>query len=112
MIDRIHPDAEEELYQAAIWYEEQEAGVGLRLLAEFDDARKRIADRAGRLPLLETMPFDRDIRRTFLKRFPFMVVCELFSAEDVILAVAHAGRKPCYWSDRRPRSGGFQPPIK
>ena len=31
MIVRIHPDAEEELYQAALWYEEREVGVGLRL---------------------------------------------------------------------------------
>ena len=99
---RIHPDAEEELYQAALWYEDREPGVGLRLLAAFDVARLRISERADRLPLLERLPFKRDIRRTFLKRFPFMVVCELFPDEVVILAVAHGSQKPFYWSDRLP----------
>ncbi len=56
VIVRIHPDAEEELYQAALWYEDREPGVGIRLLAAFDIARKRVAERADRLPLLERLP--------------------------------------------------------
>ena len=97
---RILPEAEEELYQAALWYEDREQGVGLRFLAAYDEARRRIEERADRLPRLETLPLGRNIRRTFLRRFPFMVVCELFPNEVAILAVAHASQKPNYWSRR------------
>lgn len=97
---RILPEAEEELYQAALWYEDREQGVGLRFLSAYDQARRRIEERADRLPHLETLPPGRNIRRTFLHRFPFMVVVELFADEVVILAVAHSSQKPNYWSWR------------
>ena len=38
MIVRILPEVEEELYQAALWYEEREEGVGVRLLTAYDVA--------------------------------------------------------------------------
>ena len=50
MIVRILPEAEEELYQAALCYEEREEGVGVRLLTAYDVARRRIEERADRLP--------------------------------------------------------------
>jgi hypothetical protein len=100
VIVRILPEAEEELYQAALWYEEREKGLGTRLLAAYDVVLRRIEERAERLPRLETLPPGRDIRRTFLPRFPFMVVLEMFPNEVVILAVAHSSQKPHYWSRR------------
>ena len=102
MIVRILPEAEEELYQAALWYEDREEGVGVRLLTAYDVARRRIEERADRLPRLETLPPGRDIRRTFLRRFPFMVVFEMFPHEVVIIAVAHSSQKAHYWSRRIP----------
>ncbi len=86
---RILPEAEEELYQAALSYEDRESEVGLRLLAAYDEARSRIEERADHLQRLETIPPGRNIRRTFMRRFPYMVVCELFLDEVVIIAVAH-----------------------
>jgi hypothetical protein len=38
VIVRILPEAEEELYQAALWYEDREEGVGVRLLTAYDVA--------------------------------------------------------------------------
>ena len=102
MIQRVlfRPEAESDLASAYRWYEDREEGVGLRLLTAFEEARRRIEERADRLPRLETMPPGREIRRTFLRRFPFMVVFELFPAETAILAVAHSSRRPNYWSQR------------
>jgi hypothetical protein len=54
VIVRILPQAEEELYQAALWYEDRESGVGLRLVEAFDVGRTVIEERAERLPKLET----------------------------------------------------------
>jgi hypothetical protein len=77
VIVRILPQAEEELYQAVVWYEDREFGVGLQLVEAYELARLVIEERADRLPRLETLRTERDIRRVFLQRFPFMVVFEV-----------------------------------
>ena len=47
VIVRILREAEEELYQAAVWYEDREHGVGLRLLSAYNEARRCIARTCG-----------------------------------------------------------------
>ncbi len=100
MIVRILPEVEEDLYQAVLWYEDRESGLGLQLLGAYDAARLSVEERADRLPRLETMRTQRDIRRMFLQRFPFMIVFEVVQQEVVILAVAHFSQKPHSWSRR------------
>ena len=39
---RIHPDAEEETREAACWYENQRAGLGLEFVAAVDGALQAI----------------------------------------------------------------------
>ena len=43
VIVRILREAEVELYQAAVWYEDREHGIGLRLLSAYNEARRCIA---------------------------------------------------------------------
>ena len=100
MIVRVLPEVEEDLYQAVVWYEDRESGLGLQLTAAYDVARLGIEEHADRLPRLETTRTKRDIRRIFLQRFPYMVVFEVLPHEVVILAVAHFSQKPHYWSRR------------
>lgn len=100
MIVRILPQAEEELYQAALWYEDRESGLGLQLLEAYEAARLVVEEQADRMPRLETLRTKRDIRRIFLKQFPYMVVFEVFAHEVIILAFAHFSQKPNYWSQR------------
>lgn len=100
MIVRILAEAEDELYAAAQWYEDRDAGVGQRLLSAFDLSRGLIEQRASHFPLLETVDSERGIRRCFLRHFPYMIVFELRGDEVMILAVAHTSRGPNYWSER------------
>jgi plasmid stabilization system protein ParE len=44
---------------------------------------------------------DRCTRRLLLPRFPYHVVYRLSPAEIVVVAVAHAKRRPGYWKRRR-----------
>jgi hypothetical protein len=55
VIVRILPQAEEELYQAVLWYEGREFGVGLQLVEAYELVRLVIEERADRLPRLETL---------------------------------------------------------
>jgi plasmid stabilization system protein ParE len=97
---RILPAADEELFQAAVWYDEREGGVGSRFLDAYASAKESIARSPSSPPRLETVKTPRDIRRVLLKRFPFAVVYEVLPDQVVILAVAHTSRRPNYWLHR------------
>ena len=101
MTVRILHEAENELFGAAAWYEDQEAGVGQRFLGTYETALGSIRERAESASHLEDVQSGRDIRRVRLRRFPYIVVYELFSEEVVILAVAHIRQRPAYWIGRR-----------
>ncbi|RLS59118.1 MAG: hypothetical protein DWH91_00855 [Planctomycetota bacterium] len=101
VIVRILHEAENELLVAAAWYEDQEAGVGQRFLGTYETALGSIRERAESASHLEDVQSGRDIRRVRLRRFPYIVVYELFSEEVVILAVAHIRQRPAYWIGRR-----------
>ncbi len=100
MLVLIRPEAEQELYQAASWYEQREVGVGLRFLLSYESALRRVENDPKNLPPHEAASEGRDIRRSNLKRFPYSIIVELCETEAVILAVAHARRRIGYWRNR------------
>lgn len=93
--------AEAEAVEAACWYNAQSSGLGYDFLAKYEQALAGIENSPDRYPRLETLQTERDIRRCVLKRFPYYIVYENFSSETVVLAVAHASRRPNYWQNRQ-----------
>ena len=92
----FHPDAEEELAEAAEYYEARRPGLGgvfasevihtISLIREYPDAGT---------------PLGASRRRMTLRRFPYSVVYRRDSDSVVIVAVAHQSRRPGYWRGRR-----------
>jgi toxin ParE1/3/4 len=93
---RILSDAENEARAAAIWYDEQLAGLGDDFLNDLVVTLRKVEDDPARFPKLETAKSER-IRRCRFNRFPYFLVFEILEAEVVVLAVAHAKRGPNYW---------------
>ena len=97
---RTEPEAEQELLEAACWYEQRRPGLGLEFLAAIRAAVELIQhDPAGgsRVPgVKDEVP----ARRIVLRRFPYAVVFLELETEVRILAFAHARRRPGYWSGR------------
>ena len=97
---RTEPEAEEELLEAARWYEQHRQGLGLEFLGAIRAAVELIQrDPAGgsRVPgVKDEVP----ARRIVLRRFPYAVVFLELETEVRILAFAHARRRPGYWSGR------------
>ena len=98
---RVAPEAEEELGEAAAWYEAKRPGLGIELVAVADRALEEIAD----------APFacgpwrdDRPYRRKVLTRFPYVIFFRVDPDAVVVLAVAHAKRRPGYWAERARRA--------
>jgi len=93
-------EAVAEAEAAARWYAERSPLAAQRFSEELDDAEASI------LEAPETWPaFDHGARRFLLKRFPFSVVYQVSDNRLLIVAVAHAHRRPFYWQARlhRPR---------
>jgi toxin ParE1/3/4 len=99
MILRIHPAAEMELIAAAQWYEDRRSGLGERFLVEATDAFLAIEQHPRRFAIARYRT-RREIRRHLLAHFPYSLVYEVREAECLVVAIAHAGRRPIYWRDR------------
>jgi plasmid stabilization system protein ParE len=96
---RLLPAAEEELIGAAQWYESRAAGLGERFLAEAIDAFVAIEKHPERFAIARTSAGN-SIRRKLLDHFPYAIVYQLGEDECLVVAVAHASRRPGYWRQR------------
>ena len=94
--------AKREAHVAARWYERRQTGLGRRFLRVLHGTLLNIEQNPTHYPHLETVPDEVPIRRAIAKKFPYLVIYELRPDEVLILAVAHAKRRPNYWMRRRP----------
>jgi plasmid stabilization system protein ParE len=91
---RIRPEAEQDMAEAALWYEQQQRGLGQDFLDEALGVFMRLAE----MPLGYEL-VHRSARRALLRRFPFAVFYT-FEEDVVILGVLHGSRHPRHWMRR------------
>lgn len=96
---RYHPAALEELAEAAVWYEERRVGLGEEFRATVRAALQAI----GENPQAWPRSSEASVRIFPLQRFPFLLPYAPEDDDVVILAVAHAKRRPGYWRYRMGR---------
>lgn len=99
---RFDDEAEDELMAAAIWYEKQRPGLGRELLTAVDRAVQRIRSGPSRCSLESTVPHDLQVRRVFVRKFPYRIVFVELPDEVRVLAIAHRSQQPGYWLRRMP----------
>ncbi|BAS28720.1 plasmid stabilization system [Limnochorda pilosa] len=86
---RFHEQAEQELVDAARYYESKSPGLGFAFLDEVERATAEIVEHPEAAPRIRGL-----IRRKLVRRFPYSV---MYSAEnDVVrmLAIANQKRRP------------------
>jgi plasmid stabilization system protein ParE len=93
----LHPEAENDLRDAAEFYRERaDNTLSQSLLAEFERSVDVLLHHPGLGALW------RNGRRRFLmKRFPYSLVYTVVGEQIRVLAVAHHSRRPDYWRGRR-----------
>ncbi len=89
------PEAEQEMLEAAKYYESQAAGLGMDYLFEIERAVVAIAEFPMTWPKIEG-----ELRRRLVRKFPFGILYRIEPKEIVVVAVAHLRRKPGYWRER------------
>jgi toxin ParE1/3/4 len=87
--------AEEEMLDAAVYYENQVPGLGMDFLTQIENAVQRIkaypeSGKAVRGKIL----------RRLVRRFPFGILYRVDPSEIVVVAVMHLRRRPGYWKKR------------
>ena len=92
-----HPEADEELEAAALWYEEQQAGLGDAFLGQFERTLRRIVAQPERWRKIRG-----NNRKLNFWRFPYAIIYAVGSDGLYIKAVMHLHRRPFYWSYREP----------
>lgn len=97
----LHPEARAELRSAALWYDERRAGLGDEFIAEVSATLDRIGDAPDSYPQWpRTRAADPLIRKAIIQRFPYVIAFEKHERHVLVLAVAHAKRRPLYWLTR------------
>jgi hypothetical protein len=89
------PEADQEMTEAALYYQSQAIGLGMDYLFEVEHAVHSIETSPYTWPILQG-----DLRRRLIRRFPYGVLYKIESEEIIIVAIAHLRKKPGYWKKR------------
>jgi len=92
----FHPLAEQELNEAASYYNAASPGLGTAFLDEVEHAVKQILEHPEAAPLV-----NRVVHRKLVRRFPYSVMYSVQTDTIRILAIANQKRRPFYWRGRK-----------
>ena len=92
---RFHPDVQQELRDAYLWFESNAEGLGEDLLQELDQSYLVIQQIPMTWPAVAP-----GIRRYLLKRFPYGVLYKVDDQGIQVVAIMHLSRRPGYWQKR------------
>ncbi len=84
--------AEIELLEAQLWYEDCAPGLSM----EFARAVDAALTQAMRMPLAYPRIED-DFRRVMTRKFPYSLICVLDAEQIVIISCFHHSRRPGRW---------------
>jgi hypothetical protein len=87
--------AEEEMSEAAVFYDAAFVGLGTDFLEDL----QQVIDTVRAHPQIGTR-LDGNLRRALLHRFPFSVIYAVETGAILIVSVAHDRRRPGYWKSR------------
>lgn len=94
---RLHlgAEAEAELFDAALYYEQQREGLGLRFEREVHRIFEQILENPFQFPEIE-----QGRRRALLRPFPYGIFFTVDHELITVLAVFHLHRNPEIWRNR------------
>jgi plasmid stabilization system protein ParE len=92
-----HPEANQELEAAALWYEERQPGLGDDFLDAFERTLAGVLTDPARWHRIRG-----NIRKVNFRRFPYAIVYEMRGDDVYIISVMNLYRRPFYWASRKP----------
>ncbi len=96
---RVRPEAEDDIIEAAAWYENHSDGLGKMFVEEI----LAVLDALALNPLISCRRYpSKNIRWRYPERFPYRVIYEILEHDEtvVVAAVLHGARHDRHWRDR------------
>jgi len=91
----FHRLAERELNDAALFYERESRGLGIKFLDEINRVIKAILKNPSAGERIRGQ-----IRRRLLRKFPYGILYSLREDQIRVLAIMNLRRRPLYWVER------------
>ena len=91
----FHELAEGELNDAAVFFEIERVGLGVRFLSTVEATVTYIQQHPEASPIIT-----HNVRRKVLRGFPFSIMYSINPERIRILAIANQRRRPFYWRGR------------
>jgi len=88
------------LEEAAAWYEQEEVGLGERLIDAFEQAIRLLEKPNPPLVPVPHTAVESGAKQLILHRFPFSLITIKRNQTFIVVAFAHHSRKPGYWRKR------------
>ena len=95
----IRPEVEQDIADAANWYESRQPGLGIGFVEEVI----RLWDALAENPLLNSRKHPlKNIRWRYPDRFPYRVIYEVDESQQTVIvaAILHAARHDRHWQRR------------
>lgn len=92
---RLRDEADQDIWKAANWYENQRQGLSHDFLDEILVTLDVLTQQALAYPILHEKT-----RRVIVKRFPFGIYYIVKGQTAIIVAVVHMSRNPEVWKQR------------
>ena len=93
----IRAEAETDISDAAVWYDDRARGLGLELISEVQSAIARVFKNPEAFTPVRLNPV---VRRVLTRRFPYRVFFIVRPDAIVVFAVLHAARHDRVWKHR------------
>lgn len=93
----FHPAARHDYDQAFDWYAERSPAVAARFTNALDATLGRITQQPAMCAYVDQLH-----QACSVRKFPFRVIFRKLERQILIVAIAHAQRRPNYWQDRVP----------
>ena len=87
---------QEELQSVVDWYENRETGLGDRFVQEYERCLGLISERPDAFGFEPYTRGDEEVRYLALRRFPYRLIYTVRGDFILLVAVAHASRRPGY----------------
>ena len=90
----IRAEAETDISDAAVWYDDRARGLGLELISEVQSAIARVLKNPEAFTRVRLNPV---VRRVLTRRFPYRIFFIARLEAIVVFAVLHAARHDRVW---------------
>jgi plasmid stabilization system protein ParE len=91
----VREDAEDDILEAARWYEAREIGLGTDFIRCIDSCLMQISRNPEIAPVVY-----RGARMALPRRFPYLVIYKIFDTHISVVAVIRGSRHPGRWRAR------------